>query len=63
MDETELPQQGKVQKFIKEARRVLHLLKKPNQQEYVSVLKVTGLGVAVIGLVGFIIFLFKQWFF
>tara|TARA_Y100000310_G_C20211980_1_gene591757 strand:- start:17 stop:205 length:189 start_codon:yes stop_codon:yes gene_type:complete len=55
-----LAQPGKVKKFIKETMRVLRITKKPNQTEFMSIAKVTGLGCAVIGVIGFIIFMFKQ---
>ena len=51
---------NKVKRFIKETIRVLRITKKPSKEEYVSTLKITGLGVAVIGAIGFIIFLVKQ---
>ncbi|MBU0469849.1 MAG: protein translocase SEC61 complex subunit gamma [Nanoarchaeota archaeon] len=50
----------KVKRFIKETIRVLRITKKPNKQEYTSVVKVTGLGILIIGALGFIIFLLKH---
>jgi protein transport protein SEC61 subunit gamma-like protein len=50
----------KVKRFIKEAMRVLRITKKPSKEEYKSIVKVTSLGIAVIGAIGFIIFLGKQ---
>ncbi|MBI2668909.1 protein translocase SEC61 complex subunit gamma [Candidatus Woesearchaeota archaeon] len=47
-------------RFCKETMRVLRITKKPDQQEYKSLVKVTGLGIAVLGALGFIIFLLKQ---
>lgn len=38
----------------------MRLTKKPNKTEFKSAVKVTGLGAAVIGAIGFIIFLIKQ---
>ena len=63
MEEEAVPPRGKVQRFIKEGLRVLHILKKPDKVEYLGGVKVTGLGISLIGLIGFVIFLFKQWFF
>jgi protein transport protein SEC61 subunit gamma and related proteins len=62
MDEQE-KQPSKVKKFIKETIRVLRITKKPGREEYLSIVKVTGLGIAIIGVLGFVIFLFKQLFF
>ncbi|MBI4147166.1 protein translocase SEC61 complex subunit gamma [Candidatus Woesearchaeota archaeon] len=50
----------KVKRFITESMRVLRVTKKPSKEEYKSIVKVTSLGIAVIGAVGFIIFLGKQ---
>lgn len=50
----------KIKRFLKETHRVLRITKKPNKEEFKTTLKVTGLGTAVIGAIGFIIFLFKQ---
>ncbi|MEW5896363.1 MAG: protein translocase SEC61 complex subunit gamma [Nanoarchaeota archaeon] len=58
--EFEETQGGRVKRFLKESYRVLRITKKPNKEEYTSVLKVTALGVAIIGAIGFVIFLAKQ---
>jgi protein transport protein SEC61 subunit gamma and related proteins len=41
--------------FLKECRRVLQVTKKPDLEEYKAIVKVTGLGMLLIGLLGFII--------
>ena len=51
---------SKLKRFIKEAGRVLRITKKPNKEEYLTTVKVTGLGCAVIGAIGFIVFLIRQ---
>jgi len=58
--EQQATSQGKVRRFLKETRRVLHITKKPNRQEFMSLFKITGIGVALIGLIGFVIFIVKQ---
>ncbi len=50
----------KIKRFIKEALRVLRITKKPNKEDYLSIVKITALGIAVIGVLGFVIFLGKQ---
>ena len=60
MDEEQLEQPNKVKRFIKETIRVLRITKKPDQEEYKTLLKVTSLGTAIIGALGFVIFLLKQ---
>ncbi len=61
--QTEIPEvgrPGRVKRFIKECARVIHITKKPSKEEYWSAVKVTGIGIAIIGALGFIIFLLKQ---
>ena len=40
--------------FIKECKRVLRITKKPDKIEFKTVMKVAGLGIMAIGLIGFI---------
>jgi len=51
---------GKAKQFIKECRRVLHVTKKPSGEEFRTIVKVSGMGMAIIGLVGFLIHTAKQ---
>lgn len=46
--------------FSKQCERVLRVSKKPDNEEYKTVAKVTGLGIIVIGLIGFVISLLSQ---
>ena len=41
--------------FIKKVVRVLKLSTKPSKEEFMAVAKITGLGIIVIGLVGYVI--------
>lgn len=43
--------------FIKELVRVFKITKKPNKQEFSVVVKVSAIGLGVIGLIGFIIYI------
>ncbi len=45
----------KIKSFFKECIRVLKLAKKPTMEELKTIVKITGLGMMVIGLIGFII--------
>ena len=47
-------------RFLKETGRVLRITKRPGKEEFMTTVKVTGLGISVIGGIGFIIFLIKQ---
>ena len=46
--------------FLVECRRVWQVTKKPNKQELKTIVKVTGIGVLVIGAIGFIISMMWQ---
>ena len=45
----------KLKSWLVEAKRVLMLTKKPNKQEFLTIVKVTGIGILIIGFIGFII--------
>lgn len=51
---------NRLKRFIKETVRVLRVTKKPNKQEYWTTVKVTGIGIGILGALGFIIFLMKE---
>ncbi len=44
-----------LQSFFLQCRRVWALLKKPNRYEFKSISKISGLGILLLGLLGFII--------
>ena len=50
----------KIDHFIKEYWRVLKLTKKPDSFEFKTIVKVSALGIAIIGLIGFAIAMVKQ---
>ncbi|MCI6774215.1 MAG: protein translocase SEC61 complex subunit gamma [Methanobrevibacter boviskoreani] len=52
--------QDSLQNFNKEAKRVLRVARKPDGEEYTNFAKVTGIGIILIGLIGFIIVLIGQ---
>ncbi|MBN1274793.1 protein translocase SEC61 complex subunit gamma [Candidatus Woesearchaeota archaeon] len=45
--------------FTKESMRVLRITKKPDKTEFKTIFKVSGLGILVIGLVGFVLSMVK----
>ncbi len=55
--------QYKIKSFIGECIRVLRITKKPDATEYKTIVKVSGLGILIIGLLGFVIQMFKLLFF
>lgn len=46
--------------FIKQSKRVLKVARKPDREEFLNFSKVTALGIAVIGVIGFVIYLISQ---
>ncbi len=46
--------------FIKLNQRVLQVAKRPDREEYYNVSRITGLGIIVIGVIGFIISIIAQ---
>ena len=44
-------------KFIKDSKRVLKVARKPDLPEYLDLAKISAMGVAIIGFIGFIIVL------
>lgn len=56
-------QQGmkaKLKRFIYECKIALRVTRKPEKEEYKTVLKTAGLGILAIGLIGFLIQMVKQ---
>lgn len=45
----------KLRSFYKECVRVFRITKKPTKEEYKAIMKVAGLGILLIGFIGFII--------
>ena len=64
IDEQEKPSLWfKLKRFVIECKRVLRVTKKPTSFEFKTIVKVSGLGMIVIGMIGFIIQIIKQLFF
>ena len=53
----------KIRSFIGECLRVLKVTKKPDTIEFKTIVKVSGLGILIIGLLGFVVQMFKLLFF
>jgi len=45
----------KIKRIIMEYKRVITVTKKPTKEEFITIVKVSGLGILAIGLLGFII--------
>ncbi len=50
----------KLKSFVKECYRVVQVTKKPTMVEFKTIVKVTGMGIIAIGLIGFIISIVGQ---
>ncbi|MFP4119095.1 MAG: protein translocase SEC61 complex subunit gamma [Candidatus Woesearchaeota archaeon] len=50
----------KLRSFYKECVRVFKVTKKPTKEEFKAILKVSGLGILLIGFIGFLIHLIDQ---
>jgi protein transport protein SEC61 subunit gamma and related proteins len=51
---------GKLRNFVAESIRVLKITKKPTKEEYQTILKASALGMAIIGILGFLIQIIMQ---
>lgn len=50
---------SRAREFLSECLRVLRITKKPTKEEYKVIVKVAGLGMIIIGLIGFVIVMIK----
>jgi protein transport protein SEC61 subunit gamma-like protein len=41
---------------LKQYRRVLYVSKRPDRDEYINVAKITGIGIIIIGVIGYIVY-------
>ena len=46
--------------FVLECKRVLIITKKPDKQEFTTIVKVSSLGIALIGVIGFLVHFVKE---
>jgi len=60
MDEEKPTWKTRLKSYLRECWRVLRVTKKPTTDEFQTIVKVAGLGMAVIGLIGFVISILKQ---
>jgi len=51
---------SKMKKFGKESLRVLKVTKKPDSIEFKTIVKVTGIGILIIGAIGFVVHIIVQ---
>jgi len=46
--------------FVVECKRVLRVTKKPDKQEFTTVVKISSIGMAIIGVVGFLVHFIRE---
>jgi protein transport protein SEC61 subunit gamma-like protein len=49
-----------MKRFLSQCKRVLFVSSKPDKDEFIQSLKITGIGMVIIGVIGFVIFLAIQ---
>lgn len=54
---------GAIKDFIESSKRILTIAKKPDWQEYSLMIKVTLLGMIIIGLIGYLVYVIMWHFF
>jgi protein transport protein SEC61 subunit gamma-like protein len=52
---------SKLKSSLKQYKRVLSISRKPSKDEFIAILKISGLGIVIIGLTGFVIQLIYQY--
>ncbi len=50
----------RLKEFLTECKRVLRVTKKPDREEFRTIVKISGLGMLVIGVVGFLVSVIKE---
>ena len=54
---------SKLKGFIGESKRVFMVTKKPSREEFKTIVKAAGLGILIIGFIGFVTTIIKEVFF
>jgi protein transport protein SEC61 subunit gamma and related proteins len=49
-----------LKRFSKECRRVMKIIQRPNKEEFLTISKVSALGMAIVGIIGFILSMIQQ---
>jgi len=63
MEELQQTRKQRFKAFVQECKRVLKITRKPTLLEFKTIVKVTALGMALIGFIGFAITMIGQYFF
>ncbi len=60
MEEGKVTLKEKLKRFIYQCRIVLRVTKKPTKEEFKTIVKVSGIGIMIIGFFGFVLQMIKQ---
>jgi|GEM_PF-133497 len=50
----------RLKSFIAECKRVLRVTKKPDKQEFTTIVKISAIGIGIIGFIGFLVHFVKE---
>ncbi len=59
-EEAKPPRWLKIKGFFVECKRVLRITKKPDATEFKTIVKISGIGIAAIGFIGFLVHFLKE---
>jgi len=55
-----IPKMQRLRTFIIECKRVLRVTRKPDKKEFTTIVKISSAGMAIVGVIGFIIHFIKE---
>jgi len=61
-EQNELSLKSRLTSFFLKSKRVWHVLKKPTREEFVSITKISAVGIAIVGLIGFAVSILMGYF-
>lgn len=60
IDQIEKTKMQRFKEFVTECKRVLRITKKPDKEEFKTIVKISGLGIIIIGAIGFLVSFIKE---
>jgi len=60
LDQIEKTKMQRFKEFLTECRRVLRITKKPDKEEFKTIVKISGIGIIIIGALGFLVSFIKE---
>ena len=62
-EQNELSLKSRLTSFFLKSKRVWHVLKKPTREEFISVTKISAIGIALVGVIGFTVSIIMGYFY